>query len=420
MSQPAISVERLGKRYKIGRPPAAGTSWRATLGSAVRAHLARLRMLSEVGNEDEFIWALRDATFDIRPGEVVGFIGRNGAGKSTLLKLLSRVVTPTAGRAVIRGRVGSLLEVGTGFHPELTGRENIYLNGAVLGMRRAEIRRVFDQIVAFSEIERFLDTPVKRYSSGMYVRLAFAVAAHLEPEILIVDEVLAVGDVQFQKKCLGKMGDVAESGRTILFVSHNLGAVRELCSRGILLERGQVMADGPVEEVAARYLATVTDDCERRREYEDDPSKAVAITSIDVVSPTKGGGELLDIEDPLEVHIGHSVHRDIEGTNLGLILQREGTPVFCSFDLDTQPERFEQRRAGRYVARVALPHRLLKAGRYTITVGVGHTATGPIDLKSDAVGFELLETSADTTLRGYARARPGQIIVPLEWETASV
>lgn len=420
MSQPAISVENLGKRYKIGRPATAGASWRAALGTAIRAHLARLRMLSEAGNEDEFIWALRDATFEIRPGEVVGFIGRNGAGKSTLLKLLSRVVTPTTGRAFIHGRVGSLLEVGTGFHPELTGRENIYLNGAVLGMRRAEIRRVFDQIVAFSEIERFLDTPVKRYSSGMYVRLAFAVAAHLEPEILIVDEVLAVGDVQFQKKCLGKMGDVAESGRTILFVSHNLGAVRELCNRGILLERGQVIADGPVEEVAARYLETVSDDCERRREYEDDPSKAVSITSIDVVCPTKAGGELLDIEDLLEVHIGHSVHRDIEGTNLGLIVQREGTPVFCSFDIDTQPERFERRRAGRYVARVALPRRLLKAGLYTITVGVGHTATGPIDLKPDAVGFELLETSADTTLRGYARTRPGQIIVPLEWDTAGV
>ena len=204
--------------------------------------------------DDTDLWALRDVSFEVKRGEVVGIIGRNGAGKSTLLKILSRITEPTAGSAKIHGRVGSLLEVGTGFHPELTGRENIYLNGAILGMRRAEIERKFDEIVAFAEIERFLDTPVKRYSSGMYVRLAFAVAAHLEPEILLVDEVLAVGDAQFQKKCLGKMGDVAKEGRTVLFVSHNMVAVQTLCQRAFWLDSGQLKAQGEVGTIVTTYL----------------------------------------------------------------------------------------------------------------------------------------------------------------------
>lgn len=254
MKRPVLVAEKLSKRYKIGRPQPVARSWRASLAQAFCSHLSRLRLLSEGGRADDFIWALRDVSLQVHPGEVVGIIGRNGAGKSTLLKMLSRIVFPTVGHATIHGRVGSLLEVGTGFHPELTGRENIFLNGAVLGMRRTEIRRVFDEIVAFAEIEKFLDTPVKRYSSGMYVRLAFAVAAHLNPEILLVDEVLAVGDIQFQKKCLGKMGDVARSGRTILFISHNMAAVEGLCQRGIVLEGGRMTFDGNVSGALKQYL----------------------------------------------------------------------------------------------------------------------------------------------------------------------
>ncbi len=254
MSEFSLRVEQLGKRYRIGRAVERANTWHGAVGRMLRSHWNRLRALGEHGAADETIWALRDATFDVMPGEVVGIIGRNGAGKSTLLKILSRVVNPTTGRAAINGRVGSLLEVGTGFHPELTGRENIFLNGAILGMRQAEIRAAFDDIVAFAEIEKFLDTPVKRYSSGMYVRLAFAVAAHLNPEMLLVDEVLAVGDIQFQKKCLGKMGNVARSGRTILFVSHNMAAVEGLCQRGIVLEQGTVIFDGPVRGALGRYL----------------------------------------------------------------------------------------------------------------------------------------------------------------------
>jgi lipopolysaccharide transport system ATP-binding protein len=256
----AIRVDKLSKQYWIGtRKHLAGRDLRETITDGARALWRRLRggernAIQDGGapREGEF-WALRDVSFEVQPGEVVGVIGRNGAGKSTLLKILSRIVEPTLGRAEVRGRMGSLLEVGTGFHPELTGRENIYLNGSILGMTRAEITRKFDEIVAFSEIEQFLETPVKRYSSGMYVRLAFAVAAHLEPEILVVDEVLAVGDAAFQKRCLGKMQQVSSSGRTILFVSHNLAAVRALCTRGVLLEGGQVSEIGDVDSVADAY-----------------------------------------------------------------------------------------------------------------------------------------------------------------------
>src|SRR3989475_10004236 len=261
MSDVVIRAEDLGKKYLIGHEAHDGryVTLREALMRNVRSmwqkttDLARGNAIVQ-GDSVEEIWALRDINFEIRQGEVVGIIGRKGSGKSTLLKILSRITEPTEGRVSIRGRVASLLEVGTGFHPELTGRENIFLNGAILGMSRAEIRRKFDEIVAFAEIEKFLDTPVKRYSSGMYVRLAFAVAAHLEPEILLVDEVLAVGDAAFQKKCLGKMGEVAKEGRTVLFVSHNMGAIRGLCQVGLLLQQGKKEASGPICEVVDAYL----------------------------------------------------------------------------------------------------------------------------------------------------------------------
>lgn len=258
MSNVAIRVEGIGKRYRLGAARPRYATLRDSLASATqkaaRTLTSPIRSLRERTPPETF-WALRDVSFEVAEGEVVGIIGGNGAGKSTLLKILSRITTPTEGRAEIHGRVGSLLEVGTGFHPELTGRENLFLNGAILGMSRQEIERKFDEIVAFAEVERFIDTPVKHYSSGMYLRLAFAVAAHLEPEILIVDEVLAVGDASFQKKCLGKMGDVARQGRTVLFVSHNMDAVQRLCSRAMMLERGRVVVEGPTAAVVSRYLS---------------------------------------------------------------------------------------------------------------------------------------------------------------------
>ena len=246
MSRPIIEVRNLSKRYQLG----------AIGATSIREEASRLwdRLRGGPPPDAKAFWALSDVSFDIQPGEVVGVIGRNGAGKSTLLKILARITEPTSGTAKLRGRVASLLEIGTGFHPELTGRENVFLNGAILGMTRVEVRKKFDEIVAFAEVAQFIDTPVKRYSSGMYVRLAFAVAAHLEPEILIVDEVLAVGDAQFQKKCLGKMGEVAaQQGRTVLFVSHNMTAMRSLCARALLLDRGSISTSGPIGEVAATY-----------------------------------------------------------------------------------------------------------------------------------------------------------------------
>lgn len=259
MQPVAIRVEGLSKQYHIGGPQKKYNRIGYQLTDAVKAPFKRIGMLlkgntSGVAGLEETIWALEDISFTVDHGEVIGIIGRNGAGKSTLLKILSRITEPTKGSADIYGRIGSLLEVGTGFHPELTGRENIYLNGAILGMTKAEIESKYDEIVAFSEIEKFINTPVKHYSSGMYVRLAFSVAAHLDPEILVVDEVLAVGDVAFQKKCLGKMGDVAKRGRTVLFVSHNMAVIQTLCQRGIYLDQGKITADGPIGDIVAAYL----------------------------------------------------------------------------------------------------------------------------------------------------------------------
>ena len=254
--KPAISVENLGKSYRVSHQsgPRGYRTLRESLTHLAAAPLRRLRNVGTDGASSEEFWALRDVSFEVHPGEVIGIIGRNGAGKSTLLKILSRITKPTSGHVAVRGRVGSLLEVGTGFHPELTGRDNIYLNGSILGMSRAEIDQRFHDIVAFSEIEKFLDTPVKRYSSGMYVRLAFSVAAYMEPEILLVDEVLAVGDAEYQKKCIGRMRSISDQGRTVLFVSHNMALVQNLCTRAILVEKGSVKKQGDVSEVVEEYV----------------------------------------------------------------------------------------------------------------------------------------------------------------------
>jgi len=254
MTHAAIHAEHLGKRYTIAHRVRSRTARDAMAGAASRFY-ERLRSGAKAAKTDDTLWAIDDVSFDVAPGEVVGIIGRNGAGKSTLLKVLSQITEPTTGFVDVTGRIGSLLEVGTGFHEDLSGRENTYLNGAILGMTRAEIDRKFDEIVAFAEIDRFVDTPVKHYSSGMYMRLAFAVAAHLETEILVVDEVLAVGDVHFQKKCLGKMDDIARHGRTVLFISHNMEAIQRLCTRGLLMDRGRLVMSGSVGEVVAQYRA---------------------------------------------------------------------------------------------------------------------------------------------------------------------
>ncbi|MGN6202162.1 MAG: ABC transporter ATP-binding protein [Solirubrobacterales bacterium] len=287
MTEIAIETNELGKRYTLGLRGRGYGTLRESIMSAPRRLLSR-----EKQEQGDQLWALRDLSLTVRSGEVVGLIGHNGAGKSTLLKILSRITEPSAGYADVTGRVGSLLEVGTGFHPELTGRENVYLNGAILGMRRSEIRARFDEIVEFAELERFLDTPVKRYSSGMSVRLAFAVAAHLEPEILLVDEVLAVGDAAFQRKSLGKMNEVAKEGRTVIFVSHNLAIIQALCTRGILLERGEVKADAPIVEAIDSYLRTLesaaTDDLLERRDRDNRAYDETLVRRLEILDA--GGG----------------------------------------------------------------------------------------------------------------------------------
>ncbi|MGC2543703.1 MAG: ABC transporter ATP-binding protein, partial [Candidatus Sulfotelmatobacter sp.] len=358
------------------------------------------------------IWALNDVSFEIKRGEVVGIIGRNGAGKSTLLKILSRITDPTHGHADIWGRVGSLLEVGTGFHPELTGRDNIFLNGAILGMNRAEIARKFDEIVAFAELEKFIDTPVKRYSSGMYMRLAFAVAAHLELEILLVDEVLAVGDASFQKKCLGKMGQVSREGRTILFVSHNMAAVKALCRKAILMRDGAVAASGMVADVADDYLLDTASGASAR-EWRD-PATAPGNESVRIsyirISPPKGSAEIT-IDTGVQIEIGFE--NLLENINLGCtvyLTNREGVLIFesghrISSDRDS--------RCGFYQVTGRIPGHLLNAGRYSLDVVFGKDQRYVLLRIDGVVSFEVENTA---TGRGSNMSvAPGVIRPLLSW-----
>jgi lipopolysaccharide transport system ATP-binding protein len=331
MSDTVISVEQLSKYYRLGTTGMSGAGLRQLFQNTIRRMTSRKR--NGAGHHADQhgdmvspgFWALRDVDFEITRGQVVGVIGRNGAGKSTLLKVLSRIVTPTSGRALIHGRVASLLEVGTGFHPELSGRENIYLNGAILGMSKAEIDRRFDEIVAFAEVERFIDTPVKRYSSGMYVRLAFAVAAHLEPEILIIDEVLAVGDATFQRKCLGKMGEAARDGRTILFVSHNLSAVAALCNHAVMLDHGRLLHSGSVTEVASHYQkllfngAATVDDLDHERHVGSGKARCTSIRVVAVGDDDTSRPVLYSGMDLL-VEVAIQGHTAVEDQNLQVIL----------------------------------------------------------------------------------------------------
>jgi lipopolysaccharide transport system ATP-binding protein len=358
----ALRAEGLGKEYQLGERRFAAES----LYEALASWLPGARPAAAEAGERGRFWALREVSFDVARGEVIGIVGRNGAGKSTLLKILSRITAPTTGRAVLHGKLASLLEVGTGFHPDLTGRENIYLNGTILGMRRREIDRKFDDIAAFAEVERFLDTPVKRYSSGMYVRLAFAVAAHLETDILVVDEVLAVGDLAFQRKSLGKMEDVAKSGRTVLFVSHNLGAVRTLCSSVLLLEGGRVAYRGPTEEGLARYEASLADG-------------GAAIAATRFAGPLAGrvgfhsfalrqGGEevaVLDPTQPVEIEIGGEATEDLGTLELNLGVMRDGVRLFSCHDA---PPATPLRR-GAFRSRFEVAAGVLRPGRYLIGVG---------------------------------------------------
>jgi lipopolysaccharide transport system ATP-binding protein len=374
MNDTAICVEGLSKQFHIGRRQDNNPTLRDRLAAGLVSPFRRVRQLMS-GNAfgaaalDETIWALEDVSFQIKQGETVGLIGRNGAGKSTLLKILSRITEPTRGYGDIYGRVGSLLEVGTGFHPELTGRDNIYLNGAILGMRRAEIQRKFDEIVAFSEIEKFIDTPVKHYSSGMYLRLAFAVAAHLETEIMLVDEVLAVGDAGFQRKCMGKMGEVAKQGRTVLFVSHNIGAITRLCERSIWLDNGNIKMDGTSMSVVAAYLPSAAEGCAAWQNLEPPDRDDVQVTSARLLLAGQEA-TTVDFRSDFEVEIGYTLNR--KARHLAVLCRMtdvQGNVVWTSWDTDTTLWRGRLRDPGTYLSTCKIPAGLLRPGRYSVSVG---------------------------------------------------
>jgi lipopolysaccharide transport system ATP-binding protein len=429
MSDVVIAADKLSKRYLIGEAEQRHEMLAGTLASALMApirnarNLARLDVSRVAGDAPDIFWALDDVSFEVRRGEVMGVIGRNGAGKSTLLKILSRITEPTSGRVGIKGRVASLLEVGTGFHSELTGRDNVYMNGTLLGMTKREIDRKFDEIVEFSGVERFLDTPVKRYSSGMQVRLAFAVAAHLEPEILIVDEVLAVGDYEFQSKCLGKMEEVAQKGgdRTILFVSHNMGMVRGLCSRCVYLKSGRLIAEGPPDEIIDAY--------ERHQDseghggtYRGRPDERYVLQVLEAELRDDQGrrlGSTIDQFSALSLCIRYVVRRPLVGCNISVRLIHRGLNLFVSFDTDEDAALLKRRDPGEYEALIALPGAMLKAGSYKIGLDSGfvNQPSHPEHQHFEGLmAFEVRETTA-TSLMGYAPQRAGVLALRLDWGT---
>ncbi len=414
MSARVITADSLSKRYHIGRDVSRYGRLTEALSSRITAPLRRGE--AEPEREATF-WALQDVSLEVEEGEVLGIIGRNGAGKSTLLKILARVTEPTSGRAEIRGRVGSLLEVGTGFHQELTGRENIFLNGAILGMRRAEIRRKFDDIVAFAEVERFLDTPVKRYSSGMYVRLAFAVAAHLEPEVLIVDEVLAVGDVAFQKKCLGKMSDVAREGRTVLFISHNVGAIERLCTRCVLLEGGRVTGEGSTVDVIKQYLRVGWRSVAEWRRL---PSHAwgddVAFQAVRTVNERDEPSGSFNGDESISFELDYVVRRELEDCQIGLrLVNNEGATVLYTSDCDARDLASVPREPGAYSASFELPGQFLPPGTYSVLVSAHSPGKELFEVLEEIVTFEVESRGSLTRLDG----RLGVVAPLLDWRVAT-
>jgi lipopolysaccharide transport system ATP-binding protein len=420
----AISVKNLSKQYLIG---AAETKFRYnmlrdvivdTVSAPIRLAKALVGKSDRRANKN-FVWALDDVSFDLEEGKVLGIVGRNGAGKSTLLKILSRITDPTRGTVSVRGRVGSLLEVGTGFHPELTGRENIYMNGAILGMKRTEIESKFDEIVDFSEVATFIDTPVKRYSSGMYLRLAFAVAAHLEPEILVVDEVLAVGDAEFQKKCLGKMGDVAQQGRTVLFVSHNMSAILRLTQEAIVLNKGKLVMRAPTQDAVDFYLSSGQAQAgERTWDANEVPASAAPFTPIRL-TVNDGRGKVVDTirsTEPVTLEFEYRLDAEVKGLRVGIYVSTmRGEYVMTSFDTD-DAQLFEQhgtRNAGHYVSRAILPPDIFNEGRYSVGVNASSFGVRRYFMDENALAFNVDISGAPGTQ--WPEPRVGPIRPRLEW-----
>jgi len=418
----AICAKNIGKKFLINHAKAVRQAkyrtFREALMDAIARPLRDLRQGAALGAVEEF-WALRDISFDLAHGDVVGIIGRNGAGKSTLLKILTRITEPSEGRITLQGRVGSLLEVGTGFHPELTGRENVFLNGSILGMRRAEINSKFDEIVDFSGVEKFIDTPVKRYSSGMKVRLAFAVAAHLDLEILLVDEVLAVGDADFQQKCLGKMDQVASGGRTVLFVSHNMGAISRLCPKCIWLEDGRMHDFGESREVILDYLkASDASYGQEHAEFPEDRNKDAQVRKVTLLNEHGVPAKKFDCDSPICIELQFAVHRTLPGMCGYLeILDMEGTKILVSDSLDSGANPFDNLPVGMHRVRISVPPRTLAAGNYHVYLNF--TSPSAHKTNVDSPGIVGSFSLDDFTSRRGNR-RKGFFSTLLDWRLAAV
>jgi lipopolysaccharide transport system ATP-binding protein len=421
VSDTVIQVENLGKKYIITHEQRERyVALRDVMAKSAKSLARRLRYPTKRfpdPSREEF-WALKDISFEIKQGDRVGIIGRNGAGKSTLLKLLSRITEPTTGRITLRGRVASLLEVGTGFHPELTGRENVYLNGSILGMSKVEIKRKFDEIVAFAEIEKFLDTPVKRYSSGMYVRLAFAVAAYLEPEILIVDEVLAVGDAQFQKKCLGRMEEVGNEGRTVLFVSHNMGTITQLCNQAIYLKQGQLIRNGTVNQIVSEYLmsdimdtASIKFDLDNKRLQ----NKKLFFREISISTHEGEFSSEIDVRYHFYIRLTYEVKVPLENVELSIRIEtQDGRAVLTTLQSDYSPSSLGKRYPGIHQVSVKFPGMFLMPGSYLISIAAHEPMVQMYDLYEKVINLNINETG--TKLAKYQKYHEiGVVMIDLQW-----
>lgn len=420
-SEYSIKVQGIGKRYRIGNAQERADTLRDLIvGQAAKVRRAMVRDRNASRTGKDIIWALRDVSFEVRKGQALGIIGRNGAGKSTMLKILSRVTDPTEGYGELRGRVGSLLEVGTGFHPELTGRENIFLNGAILGMHRQEIEARFNDIVDFSEVGQFIDTPVKRYSSGMYLRLAFAVAAHLEPEILVVDEVLAVGDADFQRKCLGKMDDVAQHGRTVLFVSHNMSAILRLTQECIVLDKGKMIMRGPSAEAVDFYLNRgLTKLGERFWEEDEVPASSLPFRPLAIRILDKDGkvSDSVRSREAITIEIEYELTKDVTGLRVGFYLNTtRSEPIFTSFDTDSSElfNEYPTRPKGHYVSQCLIPPDTLNEGRFVLAINASSYGIRRYFQDEQALSFSVDASGAPGT--HWPEARPGALRPVLAWK----
>lgn len=414
----AIQVEGISKAYQLGQFSTGTLSndlkrwWSLTRGKEDPfLKIGETNDRTTKGASD-MVWSLQDINFTVAQGDTVGIIGRNGAGKSTLLKLLSQVTSPTSGTIKIRGKIASLLEVGTGFHPELSGRENIYLNGAILGMNRAEIAKKFDEIVDFSGVERYIDTPVKRYSSGMYVRLAFAVAAHLEPEILIVDEVLAVGDAEFNKKAIGKLQNVSQGdGITVLFVSHNMNSLNRLCKTGILLENGRITSQGGMDNVIRDYMRSGSVSNSSHVFFNDDPSSELSLYESEIqVDGVKLEKEFITTNDKISIIVKYHIHVNIRNLHLAMYIKNSKDEVVFFSDITDYTDGYISVAPGKYLLRLDIPNPLLVPDQYSVSFGCVNQDTHNTFHQNDAMFFDLIE------LNQLRAQRPGAINLPLVWE----